>query len=109
MTEKEYEGGCDPRIGFLFHCTKKHVNQPVPLSADEIAALPAWCGNEDDIFIQCKACDQPMIYTEGPENRLEGRWACPGCDRVVREITPYRILEAKARAFAEEDPDGWNL
>lgn len=102
MTKREYEGDKDPRIGFLFNCTKKHVRIDKPISAEEIAELPAWCNNGDDLFIRCKVCDHLMIFSDGPLPGLDGRWACMQCDRTVHETTPYKELDRINRMFESE-------
>ena len=102
MTEKEYEDIYDSVEGFLFTCTKRRVSLSNSLSSVEIANLPAWCRNEDQLFVKCKSCDLLMIFTEGPSNKLEGMWACPGCGRYVREVTPYRIVDNQNRKLEQQ-------
>lgn len=100
MTKNEVEKLCEsaPK-GFLFNCAKSHVNHSIPLSAAEAAELPVWCGNEDQLFVKCKTCDLLMIFTGESSDALDGKWACPECGRVVREATPYKVLDMENRAF----------
>ncbi len=78
--------------GFLFNCTPGHVNKPRPLSVDEVKEIPAWCGNDDRLFLRCKTCDMMMIFTDDLSEKHNGKWACQGCGRVVHEKTPYNVF-----------------
>lgn len=85
--------------GFLFCCTKSHVNRPISLSAAEVAKLPAECRDENKVFLKCKACDKLMVFTEGSSEWCDGRWTCPECGRTVHKDTPYNILDELNRTF----------
>ena len=100
MTVNEVEKFCEsaPK-GFLFNCTKSHVNHSIPLSAAEAAKLPAWCRNDDWLFLRCKDCDQMMIFTGESYDALDGKWACPECGRVVYEKTPYNVIDRENQTF----------
>ena len=89
-------------IGFLFHCTKSGISQPISLSAKEMSSLPLTSCNEDDIYLHCKPCDEFMLYREGSGEGLSGYWVCPDCGRTVREVTPYRKLDKINRRFESE-------
>lgn len=78
--------------GFLFNCSRSHVNNPRALSADEVKEIPAWCGNGDHLFLRCKTCDMMMIFTDALAEKRNGKWACQTCGRVVHEKTPYNVF-----------------
>ena len=94
--------GEDSAIGFLFPCSKSHLNQPIYLSKKEVREIPESFGNPDLIFIRCKQCNQMMTYHHGSEDLLDGKWKCESCGRTVREETPYQILEKINREFEDK-------